>query len=151
MSFYWHLSSSIFFFCRAQKNIWKHNSWWSPLTSILWKPKGTINYLFTNFLHNIFFYFSSACTGCQLAVAHIKFEVLMLAYKTTTHHWHCTNILKLNSSDLRALPQKLCVLQVNNASWCHPKEAHNHSHRPFPGLFPAGGTTCLSQSEQLNL
>ncbi len=33
------------------------------------------------------------------------------------------------------------VLQVNDTLWCHPKEAQNHSHGPFPGLCPAGGMT----------
>ncbi len=48
-------------------------------------------------------------------------------------------------------PPEACVLQVNNALWCHPKEVPIHSHGPFPGLCPAGGMTSRSQFEQLSL
>ncbi len=44
-------------------------------------------------------------------------------------------------------PPEACVLQVNDALWCHPKEVPNHSHGPFPGLCPAGGMTSRSQFE----
>uniref|UniRef100_A0A8C1RWH7 Reverse transcriptase domain-containing protein n=1 Tax=Cyprinus carpio TaxID=7962 RepID=A0A8C1RWH7_CYPCA len=48
-------------------------------------------------------------------------------------------------------PPEACVLQVNDALCCHPKEGQNHSHRLFPGLLPAGGMTSRSQFEQLSL
>ncbi len=83
----------------------------------------------------------------HLALA-AKFKVLMLAYKTTTD----TAPIYLNSLvQTYAALRSLCSPQVIDALWCHPKEAQNHSHRPFPGLFPADGMTCLHQSEQLNL
>ncbi len=46
-------------------------------------------------------------------------------------------------------PPEACILQVNDVLWCHPKEVPNHSHRPFPGLCPAGGMTSRSQFESL--
>ncbi len=42
-------------------------------------------------------------------------------------------------------PPEACVLQVNDALWCHHKEVPNNSHGPFPGLCPAGGMTSRSQ------
>ncbi len=49
-------------------------------------------------------------------------------------------------------PPEACVLQVNDALWCHPKEVPNHSHGPFPGLCPAGGMTPPDlNSKQLSL
>ncbi len=56
----------------------------------------------------------------------------------------------LHMSRLHMRPPEACVLQVNDALWCHPKEVPNHSHGPFPGLCPAGGMTSQSQFEQLN-
>lgn len=73
----------------------------------------------------------------------IRFKVLMFAYKITTGS---------AAIYLKSLVQTYaCFLQVNDASWCHPKEAQNHSQGPFPGLFPAGGSACLSQFEQRRL
>ncbi len=40
-------------------------------------------------------------------------------------------------------PPEACVLQMNDALWCHPKEVPNHAHGPFPGLCPAGGMTSI--------
>ncbi len=42
-------------------------------------------------------------------------------------------------------PPEACVLQVNDALWCHPKEAQNHSYRPFP----AGGMISIRAAESL--
>ncbi len=43
-------------------------------------------------------------------------------------------------------PTEACVLQVNDALFCHPKEARI-THGIFPGLLLASGMTCLSQFE----
>ncbi len=64
----------------------------------------------------------------------------MFAYKISTGAK--TNIPKLASM----YPTEACVLQVNDALFCHPKEARI-THGIFPGLLLASGMTCLSQFE----
>ncbi len=56
--------------------------------------------------------------------ARIKFKALMFAYKTTTG----SAPLYLNSLLQVMCPLEACVLQVNIALLCHPKEAQNHFH-----------------------
>ncbi len=56
--------------------------------------------------------------------AHIKFKALMFAYKTTTG----SAPLFLNSLLQMYVPLEACVLQVNGALLCHPKEAQSHFH-----------------------
>ncbi len=58
--------------------------------------------------------------------ARIKFKALF-AYKTTTG----SAPLYLNSVLQTYVPLEACVLQVNNALLCHPKEAQNHFHWLF--------------------
>ncbi len=69
--------------------------------------------------------------------ARIKFKALVFAYKP---------LPKFITSDLYAL--EACVLQVNDALLYHPKETQNHFHRLFHELFPPGGITCPTQSDQ---
>ncbi len=76
--------------------------------------------------------------------------LLMWPVSLQDNNWRCTNIPKLASSNLCTL-QKLEVLQVNDALWCHPKEVPNHFHGPFSGLCPDGGMTSRSQFKQLSL
>ncbi len=56
--------------------------------------------------------------------ARIKFKALMFAYRTTSG----SAPLYLNSVLQTYVPLEACVLQVNDALLCHPKEAHNHFH-----------------------
>ncbi len=128
------------------QNIFGNNSWWSPLTSTVFSPFYERQWGPSTICSATFFKISSFIFH-QLALA-AKFKVPMLAYKTTTD----TAPIYLNSLvQTYAALRSLRSLQVIDALWCHHKEAQNHSHRTFPGLFPAGGTTCLYQSEQLNL
>ncbi len=55
----------------------------------------------------------------------IKFKALMFAYKTTSG----SAPLYLNSLLQTHVPLEACILQVNGALLCHPKEAQNHFHR----------------------
>jgi len=49
-------------------------------------------------------------------------------------------------------PPEACVLQVNGALWCQPKEAQNPFFQTFTlSLFQAGGMTFLTQPELLSL
>ncbi len=48
------------------------------------------------------------------------------------------------------VPLEACVLQVNVTLLYHPKEAQNYFLWLFHLLFPSGGMTCPTQSEQLN-
>ncbi len=54
--------------------------------------------------------------------ARIKFKALMFACKTTSG----SAPLYLNSLLQTYVPLEACVLQVNDALLCHPKEAQNH-------------------------
>ncbi len=78
--------------------------------------------------------------------ARIKFKALMFAYKTTTG----SAPLYLNHYFRLMYPLEACVLQMNVALLCHPKEAQNHFHRLLNEMFPPGGLTCQTQSQQLN-
>ncbi len=76
--------------------------------------------------------------------AHIKFKALMFAYKTTT----ASAPLYLNS-----LLQSYVPLEAYTSERrfiVHPKEAQNHFHRVLNEMFPPGGMTCPTQSEQLS-
>ncbi len=68
-------------------------------------------------------------------VACIKFKTLMLAYKTTTGsaptYFH--SLLRIY------IPPEVWDLWASDASWCHHREAQNHSPKRFHSPFLAGG------------
>ncbi len=78
--------------------------------------------------------------------ARIKFKALMFAYRTTSG----SAPLYLNSLLQTYMPSRSLRSAMNDALLYHPKEAQNYFHRLFHLLFPSGGMTCLTQSEQLN-
>ncbi len=40
-------------------------------------------------------------------------------------------------------PLEACILQVNDALWCHPNEVANYAHGPFPGLSPTAESLAI--------
>ncbi len=78
--------------------------------------------------------------------ARIKFEALMFAYKTTTGSAH----LYLNSLLQTYVPSRSLCAVSEHRFIVHPKEAQNHFRGLLNEMFPPGGMTCPTQSEQLN-
>ncbi len=76
----------------------------------------------------------------------IKFKTLMLTYKTTTgsapSYFHSLMTIYIPSRSLRSAT---CI-----ASWCHDREAQNHSPEPFHSPFLAGGMNFPPSSRMLN-
>ncbi len=67
--------------------------------------------------------------------ARIKFKTLMLAYKTTTG----SAPAYFHSLITIYIPPEVWDLRVSVASWCHHREAQNHSPERFHSLFLTGG------------
>ncbi len=72
-----------------------------------------------------------------LVAARIKFNTLMLAYRTATG----SASSYLHSLMTIYIPPEAWDLRVSDASWCHHREAQNHVPERFHSPFLAGGMT----------
>ncbi len=70
----------------------------------------------------------------------------MFAYKTSTG----SAPLYLNSLPQTSVSSRSLRSASARRFIVHPKEAQNHFHRLLNELFPPGGMTCPTQSEQLS-
>ncbi len=78
--------------------------------------------------------------------ARIKFKALMFAYRTTVG----SAPLYLNSLLQTYVPSRNLHSASKLRFIVHPKEAQNHFHRLLNKMFPPGGMTCPTQSQQLS-
>ncbi len=97
------------------------------LTGSFFSPTGDYNKIVP--FNNIFIYI--------LALMYIHSRHWM---RVPQNHWLSTPLPKLIMFPLDA-----CILQVNVALLCHPKEAHNHFHRLFSWNV-LSWWTCLTKS-----